>query len=83
MLLQHILDFLNDPDEKPDVNELLDWWKWSVHICSRVPFQADVLYSQIFPGSKMQASTISKTSALAKLKEKRMALKLRNAVVVA
>ena len=42
-----------------------------------------ILHSQIFPGYVMQASAISKTSALAKLKEKRAALKLRNAVVAA
>jgi len=24
-----ILAFLNDPDEKDDVSELLDWWNWS------------------------------------------------------
>jgi hypothetical protein len=74
---------LDDPDEKPDVNELLDWWNWSVHIWSRVPFQADALYSQVFPGYVTRARAISKTSALAKLKEKRAALKLRNAAVAA
>ena len=42
-----------------------------------------MLRSQIFPGYVTRASAISKTSALAKLKEKRAALKLRNAVVVA
>jgi hypothetical protein len=50
---------------------------------SRVPFQADTSYSQVFPGYVTRASAISKTSALAKLKEKRAALKLRNAVVAA
>ena len=49
---------------------------------SRFPFQADAPYSQIFPGYVTRASAISKTSALAKLKEKRAALKLRNAAVV-
>ena len=23
-----VLDFLDDPDEKPNVDELLDWWNW-------------------------------------------------------
>ena len=84
-----VLDFLDDPDEKPSVDELLDWWNWSVHIwlpASRVPFQADGSYSQIFPGhmtrvraiSNTSARAISKNSALAKLKEKRAAMKLRN-----
>jgi hypothetical protein len=50
---------------------------------SRVPFQADTSYSQVFPGYVTRASAISKTSALAKLKEKRAALKLWNAVVAA
>ena len=27
-----VLDFLDNPDKKPNVNELLDWWNWSVHI---------------------------------------------------
>jgi hypothetical protein len=49
---------------------------------SRFPFQADAPYSQIFPGYVTRASAISKTSALAKLKEKRAAVKLRNAAVV-
>jgi len=61
-----VSDFLDDPDEEPNVNELLDWWN-----------------CQIFPGYVTRVSAISKTSALAKLKEKRAALKLRNAVVVA
>jgi len=76
---------LDDPDEKPDVDELLDWWNWSVNICfgSRIPFQADALYSQVFPGYVTRGRAISKTSALAKLKEKRAALKQRNAVTAA
>jgi hypothetical protein len=48
-----------------------------------LPFQADASYSQIFPGYVTRARAISKTSALAKLKEKRAALKLRNSVVAA
>jgi hypothetical protein len=48
-----------------------------------VPFQADVSYSQIFPSYVTRARAISKTSVLAKLKEKRAALKLRNALVAA
>ena len=48
---------------------------------SRVPFQADMSYSQVFPGYVTRASTISKTSALAKLKEKRAAPRLRNGVL--
>jgi hypothetical protein len=73
---------LDDPDEKPNVNELLDWWNWSAHIWLQVSF-TDALYSQIFPSYVTRASAISKTSALAKLREKRAALKLRNAAVAA
>jgi hypothetical protein len=41
------------------------------------------LYSQVFPGYVTRGRAISKTSALAKLKEKRAALKQRNAVAAA
>jgi hypothetical protein len=49
----------------------------------RVLSQAYASYCQIFPGYVTRAHAISKTSVLAKLKEKRAALKLRNSVVAA
>jgi len=55
----------------------------SASLAPGVFFQADALYSQIFPGYVTRARAISKTSVLAKLKEKRAALKLRNAAAVA
>lgn len=65
---------------------LMSCWIGGIGQCifdSRVPFHVDASYSQIFPGYVTRARAISKTSALAKLKEKRAALKLRNAVMVA
>lgn len=77
-----VLDFLDDPDEKDNVDELLDWWNW--YVC---PWLQDILSkltlsyldSHVFPSHVRHERAINKTSALAKLKEKRAALRQRNA----
>lgn len=51
------LEFFEDPEEKAEVDELLNWWN-----------------CQVFPSYVKRTQGVTKQSALAKLKEKRLAL---------
>lgn len=76
-----IVEFLEDPDENTEVQELLVWWNRWAHpnniIFPELTRFHDAVTSQVFPGQTSAKRPISKDSVLAKLKEKRAALKLR------
>lgn len=68
-----VLDFLDDPNEKDDVDALIDWWNW--YVCSIRLFACATLTrcSRVFPSYVTRDRGVSKHSALARLKEKRAA----------
>jgi hypothetical protein len=72
-----LLEFLEDPDEKADVDALVVWWNRSVFQPHTLNI-ANLLHSQVFPTYSSAQRLITKESALAQLKEKRAALKARN-----
>jgi len=75
------LEFLEDLEEKAEVDELLNWWNWYdtslVCICRAADL---ILLSQVFPSYVKRTQGVTKQSALAKLKEKRLALAHRTNV---
>jgi hypothetical protein len=77
------LDFLDDPEERDDVNDLLNWWNWWVHPHQRTFVLADsdyaYFYSQVFPSYVKHERGVTKKSALARLKEKRAQMQAQNA----
>jgi hypothetical protein len=71
-----ILDFLEDPDKKEEVNELLTWWNW----CAILAFIRHFLHlkldhRQIFPSYSSARPPPVRDCPLARLREKRSALK--------
>jgi hypothetical protein len=67
-----VLDFLDHPDEQDEVRDLLNWWNWLQFFYSFHIFEADTFFnSQVFPGYVTHKNTVTKQSALARLKEKR------------
>ena len=65
-----VLDFLDHPDEQNEVRDLLNWW---VLVGTLGFLRIDTLThdSQVFPSYVTCEHTITGTSALARLKEKR------------
>jgi len=75
-----ILLLLEDPDESEEVNDLFVWWnRFVVYAVDLLFPRADMFCtSQVFPTSSSAQRPITKGSALAKIREKRAALKARN-----
>jgi hypothetical protein len=71
-----VLDLFNDVDESVEVNELMAWW-------NRYEFNISIRYKsnhlsenrQIFPHYCENPPPLDKTSALARIKAKRAALR--------
>jgi hypothetical protein len=79
-----ILDLLEDPDEVKEVDDLLVWWNWfviHVHLFRINTVLLILMISQIFPSQSQLSRPLSKHSALAKLKAKRMEIKQRAALI--
>lgn len=71
-----VVDFFEDVEERVEVNELLVWWNRYAHTLLALGFMLRiVLCRQIFPAYSSARPAISKDSALAKLKAKRLALR--------
>jgi hypothetical protein len=77
-----ILDLLEDPDESEEVGDLMTWWTRFVMYSVNLKLQANIMCSRIFPNSSSSQRSISKNSALAKIREKRAALRERAASTV-
>ena len=71
-----ILDLLDDPDEKDEVDQLLMWWNRYVLIMNVVPVLMTV-FRQIFPLYADLEQAPSKNSALARIRQKREEIKER------
>ena len=77
-----VLQLLDDPEEKAEVDDLLMWW-------NRYAFDMfydlalTILLSQIFPNYSSAQKPAVKNSAFAKIKEKRAALKVAQAGIAA
>lgn len=70
-----VVDFFEDAEERAEVNELLMWWNQYTHTLLVLGSTLILSHSQIFPGYSSARPTISKDSALARLKAKRSALR--------
>jgi hypothetical protein len=69
---ESVLEFLDDPEEAGEVDALLQWWNWYVITAfSPQRFLIHSFDSQIFPSFVTQDKEVTKSSALAMLKEKR------------
>lgn len=76
-----ILDLLEDPAESEEVGDLMIWWtRFVIHFIN-LKLRAKTLYSRVFPNSSSSQRSISKNSALSKIREKRAALQERAASV--
>ena len=77
------MEFLDHPDENDDVGDLLNWWNWYVFLmCFSKELFEEVdasLNSQVFPSYVTREHGVTKQSALAKLKEKRVLKQIQNA----
>jgi len=71
-----ILDLLDDPDEKDEVDQLLMWWNRYVLIMNVVPVLMTV-FRQIFPLYADLEQASSKNSALARIRQKCKEIKER------
>ncbi|KAG1861313.1 hypothetical protein F4604DRAFT_1882483 [Suillus subluteus] len=70
-----ILDLLEDPDESEEVGDLMTWWTRFVIHSINLKLQVNIMYSQIFPNSSSSQRSISKNSALAKIRENALPFK--------
>lgn len=70
-----ILDLLEDPEESDEVGDLMMWWTRSVLFLIKLKLQSNTIYSRVFPNSSSSQRSISKNSALSKIREKRAALR--------
>jgi hypothetical protein len=70
---ESVLDFFDHPDEQNEVRDLLNWWNWwvLVPVVGFLRIDTLTLDSQVFPSYVSREHTITGTSALARLKEKR------------
>ena len=78
---ESVLDFLDDQQEKDEVDHLLNWWNWCVfsNLSSLLVGLPNIpLGSQVFPSYVRHEHGVTKQSALAKLKEKRALTQLQN-----
>lgn len=67
-----VLEFLNDVEERLDVDALLMWWnRYELRICYFQFADSSTFYRTIFPGSASACPRIKKGSALARLAERR------------
>ena len=73
-----VLDLFGDPDEQGEVNDLLVWWNrcFFSSLSLQRPL-TDISRRQIFPIYSSARRPVCKDSALAKIKERRAALKER------
>lgn len=66
-----VLDFLDHPDEREQVDKLLIWWnRYFIPLLS-VEYQTNSINSQIFPNYSSARRSATKSSILAKLVEQR------------
>jgi hypothetical protein len=70
-----ILDLLDDPDEKKEVDDLITWWNRFVHNnLYNLLIYNNHSHSRVFPASSARPM-VALNSALGKIREKRAALK--------
>jgi hypothetical protein len=70
------MDLFDDSDEKQEVEELLTWWNRYVtpgHLA--LPANSGRMFSQVFPNFSSAQRPVVKNSALARIRERRAALK--------
>lgn len=74
-----VLEFLDDPEEKAEVDDLLNWWNWyDVISLIYIYCAADVACdSQVFPSHVKRTGGVTKGGALASLRARRQALAAR------
>ena len=73
-----VLEFLDDAEEKAEVDELLNWWNWYDHIIFIIYCAADLVHdSQVFPIHVKHTQGVAKGGALASLRGRRQALVAR------
>ena len=77
-----ILELFKDPDEQEKVNDLLTWWNRLVFFKVSSGHQLieflHIIGRQVFLSYSSAQHPVTKDSALAKIREKRAALKARN-----
>ena len=73
-----VLEFLDDPAEKTEVDVLLNWWDWyDIHYLY-IDCAADPAFcSQVFPSHVKRTGGVTKGGALASLRGRRQALAAR------
>ena len=81
---ESVLDFLDDLEEKGEVDDLLNWWNWWVfmhyiQVLWFVNANTCIHDSQVFLSYVVREHTVTKHSALAKLREKRALQQIQNA----
>ena len=73
-----VLDFLDDPEEKDEVDDLLNWWNWYVIYNWHIYCVSDLVRdSQVFPSHVKRTRGVTKGGALASLRGRRQALAAR------
>ena len=73
-----LLEFLEDPEEQEDVNQLLLFWNQSVSLCFGRSDNDWMCTRLIFPAYTSSKVPVTKDSALAQLKRKRAERKLQS-----
>jgi hypothetical protein len=72
------LEFLDDPEEKAEVDDLVNWWNWyDIVYCWHIYYVADLCDSQVFPSHVKRTQGVTKGGALASLRNRRQALAAR------
>ena len=71
------LEFLDDPEERAEVDDLLNWWNWYDICCWHIYYVADLRDSQVFPSHVKRTRGVTKGGALANLRDRRQALAAR------
>lgn len=74
-----ILELLEDPKERQEVDDLLTWWNRYVAVVIVILSANLFHYSQIFPGFSSAQREVPEGSALARIREKRAALEMAEA----
>jgi hypothetical protein len=73
-----VLEFLDDPEERADVDDLLNWWNWCViYIIDISIMWLTLVNSQVFPSHVKRTQGVTKGGALASLRGRRQALAAR------
>ena len=71
-----VLDLFDDVEELTEVNDLMTWWnRYAISFVLFYFGHSSCFYSQIFPNYSSARHAICKTSALARIKQKRSELR--------